>query len=112
MIDTAGIMFGGLNAVLRLILLGMVVMILIQRHEAFSRLERGGLGLMGGSAFMTIPVVLDINASGTPFDDWATCLLPLGCVVFIAGRWLRVRAHSVRNAWAVDEARRHFEGKR
>lgn len=112
MIDTAGMLFVCANVVLRFVLTCQIAGILVQYHDALNRVERGGLGLVGGSSFLTIPVVIDINRSGTPFDLWASCLMSLGCVMFILGRGMRLRKHASANDVMRERAKHYLEGKK
>lgn len=100
-----------LSALLRLTLTVLVTYKLARWGHMLNQVERAGLGFIGGSAFMTIPVILDRYREGTPFDVWAGMLFTLGVTLYLLGRLSRHIRHERRNAEAVEQARRHFGGK-
>lgn len=101
------------SAALRLLLTAMTVLLLTHRQlaDVFNRRERIGLGLLGGSGFMTIPVILDVNKEGTPFDVIAGLAFSLGAIVFLWGFTDRKLGHARRNQEQIEAAERHFAGK-
>lgn len=99
------------SAFLRFSLTALVVYKLGWWGHMLNQMERVGLGLMGGSAFMTIPVILDTHKDGTPFDVWAGILFTLGVITYLMGRLSRHIKHEKRNGDAIKQARAHFAGK-
>lgn len=99
------------SAFLRCVLTMLVVYKLLWWGHMLNHLERIGLGLVGGSAFMTIPVILDAHKDGTPFDVWAGIVFTVGVIMYLIGRLSRHIKHEKRNAEALKQARGHFAGK-
>lgn len=92
-----------LNIAGRLLLTGIVVYKLARFREMMIPVERVGLGMMGGGSFLTVPVIVERQAS--PFDGWAITLLTVGAVVFLIGRTWRDRRHQKANEAMVNMAR-------
>lgn len=84
-------------AALRLCLTILVIYKLMRWGHMLITIERVGLGIMGGSAFMTVPVILDAKRYGTPFDTWAGVLFTLGVTLYLAGRLSRHIRHERAN---------------
>lgn len=70
--------------------------------------ERFGMGLAGGSAFLTIPAVWDLP--GNPFDKWSTTLFSAGILIYFIGRMSRHMRHARNNALANEAAEKHLRG--
>lgn len=87
--------FDYLNVLGRLLLTALVVYKLAQFRDHMIGMERVGLGMMGGGSFLTIPIILD--RYNNPFNGWATSLLTIGAVIFLAGRTWRDRRHAKAN---------------
>ncbi len=96
----------------RFLLTGLIVYGLREYRDGLEWGERLGMGMIGGSAFLTIPVVLDLGKNGTPFDVWAGTVLVLGCLIFIRSRQIRLARHSKANAAMVDQAIAHGRRKK
>ncbi len=90
----------------------MVVYLLIKLGHILNFRERLGSGIMGGCGFLTIPVILDVNKTGTPFDVIAGLAFSVGAILFFWGFIDRKTGHERRNRQAVIEAERHLAGKR
>lgn len=75
----------------------LILNALVKFNEGLELLERGGMGVVGGAFLMTIPVVLDVDKNGTPFDSWAGTLLAIGILMFIVGRLRKLRRHDRAN---------------
>ena len=99
------------SAFLRFLLTLLVTYKLARWGHMLNQTERCGLGLIGGSSFMTIPVILDRYKDGTPFDVWAGLLFTLGVTLYLLGRLSRHVRHEKRNLDAVEQAREHFARK-
>lgn len=100
-----------LSAALRLLLTIVLARMLMRLGDILNWRERLGAGVMGGSGFLTIAVILDRYRGGTPFDVWAGLLFSLGAVVFFWGFIDRKLGHERRNAEAVRQAKRHLAGR-
>ena len=94
-------------ASLRLCLTALVIYKLLRWGHMLIKIERFGLGIIGGSAFMTVPVILDAHKEGTPFDTWSGTLFTFGVALYLAGRLSRhIRHERANNALvAQHEAR-------
>ncbi len=90
----------------------MVVYLLIKLGHILNFRERLGAGMIGGCGFLTIPVILDIHKTGTPFDIIAGLAFSVGAALFFWGFISRKTGHERRNRQAVIEAERHLAGKR
>lgn len=62
-------------------------------HEKFTPIERVGMGILGGSMVLSIG---PLWVSNSPFEDWSSGLLRLGCAIYFVGRMTR---HKYNN-WA------------
>jgi hypothetical protein len=98
-----------LNSLLRVTLTALLAFKLIYFGDMLNRIERLGMGMMGGASFLTVALIIDVHKEGTPFDGWATTLLTLGAIIYFGGRLSRHRRHRRANAIAIEDARRHFE---
>lgn len=99
------------SATLRFFLTVLVAYKLARWAQMLNLTERFGLGLIGGSAFMTIPVILDRYKEGTPFDVWAGLIFTMGVTLYLLGRLSRHIRHERRNLETVQHARDHFARK-
>ena len=99
------------NIVFRAALTALMAYILIAFGHSLTRMERFGMGITGGSSFLTIALIADVRKIGTPFDGWSPSLLTLGVIVFVTGRLLRFRKHQRNNAAAVEAAAQHLKGR-
>ncbi len=99
------------SAFLRCVLTTLVIYKLLWWGHMLNHLERIGLGLVGGSAFMTIPVILDAHRDGTPFDVWAGIVFTVGGIAYLLGSLSRHIKHERRNNEALEQARAHFTGR-
>lgn len=100
-----------MSAVLRLVLTALITYKLLFWAHMLNQCERIGLGMMGGSGFLTIPVILDAHKEGTPFDTWAGMLFTIGVITYLCGRLSRHIRHQRQNAAALEQARGHFARK-
>jgi uncharacterized membrane protein YgdD (TMEM256/DUF423 family) len=71
-------------------------------------IQRLGLGLIAGSALLTVPVIIDNGRNGTPFDVWSGIFLSVGILVFAWGCMVRLYGHEWNNAAANRAAERHL----
>jgi len=76
------------------------------RPQAFTLMERIGMGVLGAGMILTVGPIM--STTPTPFEDWSGTLLRLGCAVYFLGRLMK---HRHNNAAAVRQARRHLESK-
>lgn len=104
--------FAIISAAARAGLALMVVYLLIKLGHILNFRERLGAGIMGGCGFLTIPVILDINRQGTPFDVVAGLAFSVGAILFFWGFIDRKTGHERRNREAVRQAEHHLAGKR
>ncbi len=95
--------FDYMNVLGRLMLTVLTIYKLSQFRDHMITLERIGLGMMGGGSFLTIPIIIDQH--NNPFNGWATSLLTVGAVIFIAGRTWRDRRHAKANEALIAQAR-------
>lgn len=102
-------LFDYLNVLLRLTVTIIAVYKLSLFRDHMIALERAGLGMMGGGSFITIPII--VSQHDNPFSGWATSILTLGAVLFLAGRTWRDRRHEQANAQAIREAREHLKSR-
>lgn len=97
------------NMAVSIILTMMVSWALVRFGEGMIEVERLGLGLIGGSSFMTLaPIYGSVYQIETPFDQWSGILLRVGCLIFAIGRVVRIYRHQLRNQAQVDAARAHL----
>lgn len=99
------------NAVLRLALTIVLSVELARYPEMLNRSERLGIGIMGGTCFLTIPVIIN-GGNGTPFEGWASTLFTFGALVYFCGRMTRLARHSLANAKMRREAVKHLNRRR
>jgi hypothetical protein len=95
-----------INSIGRVLLTVVVVVKVTRFGETLNKVERAGLGFMGGGSLLTVPVIWDMQHS--PFLDWSTTLITYGALMFIAGRTWRDWGHEWRNRMGVEQARRHL----
>ncbi len=102
------------SAILRAVIAGLAAFMLTHRElgNILNRRERWGGGIVGGCGFLTIPVILDVNKAGTPFDTVAGLAFSVGMILFMWGFIDRKLGHAKRNAEAVEQARQHFAGSK
>lgn len=98
-----------LTSLFRVILMMILAYKLVAFRDQLKPVERLGMGLTAGSAFLTIPAVWDLP--GNPFDKWATALFSFGVMLYFIGRMSRHRRHARNNALANEAAARHFRAK-
>lgn len=99
------------SAALRLLLTVVLTRMLMRLGHILNWRERFGAGVMGGTGFLTVPVILDLHNHGTPFDTWAGFAFSLGAVIFFWGFIDRKLGHERRNEEAVKQARQHMGRK-
>lgn len=100
------------NMAVSIILTLSVSWALVRFGEAMNELERLGLGLIGGSSFMTLaPIYGAVYRIDTPFDQWSGVILKVGCIVFAVARTVRIYRHELRNDAQIKVAREHLESR-
>lgn len=102
-----------ISALLRAVLVGITVFMLTHPdlRDVLNRRERIGGGITGGCGFLTIPVILDVQSAGTPFDVIAGLAMSIGVILFLWGFLDRKLGHARRNRAAVEQATQHFARK-
>lgn len=108
---TAVILFAMLNSAFRLAVTGILIYKLFHFRETFNQWERAGMSIAAGTSFLTIPVIFDINKTGTPMDGWAATAFTFGVMVYFIGRLLRLRAHATNNEAMNARAREHLRDR-
>jgi hypothetical protein len=99
------------SATLRVLLILIIVRLITRLERVLSWREKTGAGIMGGSGFLTLAVILDVHKEGTPFDVWAGLLFSLGASLFFWGFMDRKLGHERRNDEAKEQARLHLAGR-
>jgi hypothetical protein len=99
------------SAALRLSLTALITYKLIWWGHMLNQIERCGLGLMGGSGFLTVAVIADAHKEGTPFDVWAGLLFTAGVGIYLIGRLSRHIRHEKRNAEMAAQGKAYRAGK-
>jgi hypothetical protein len=102
-------MFIACNAAGRVLVSMLIAYKLIRFHDMLNPAERFGLGICGGTVFLTIPVVFASGNYRTPFDDWASMLFTFGFLIYLASRTTRHVRHQRNNDLAAKAARLHAE---
>lgn len=77
---------------------GIMVIVAIKLtvwHHCFNLLERVGLGLAGGAAFLTIPTLW--HWQDNPFEGWANAAFSWGVFLYLCGRMRRHYVHRRNN---------------
>jgi hypothetical protein len=100
------------NTIARLALTLFIAVAIDIYADDLNKTERVGLGLLGGSSFMTIgPIWGSYQRVQTPYDQWSGFLMTMGCLIFAGGRMWRLHRHRLRNRRARDEARQYLAGR-
>ncbi len=101
------------SAVLRAVIAGLAAFMLTHRElgQILNKRERWGAGIVGGCGFLTIPVILDVNKVGTPFDTVAGLAFSVGMILFMWGFIDRKLGHARRNAQSLEQARDHLRAR-
>lgn len=105
------LMLAVLSAMTRAALILLLYSVVTQFRDILSWKERWGCGGMGGSGFMTIAVIMDVEKQGTPYDTWAGFVFSISAILFFWGFAERKRGHERRNASAVAQAKTHLAGR-
>lgn len=98
------------NIVFRACIVLVVVVKLAGFWNTYRLGQRIGLGLIGGCALMTIPVILDGPAS--PFAEWAGAVFSFGVLAYAGGGLLRNLKHSRANQQQIAHAKAHLGGRK
>lgn len=102
------ILFAALNSAFRLAVTAILVFKLFCFRDTFNQLERAGMSIAAGTSFLTIPVIFDLNKTGTPMDGWAGTAFTFGVLIYFIGRMTRLRAHAAANDEMNRQAREHL----
>ena len=90
----------------------MLACAVVMFNHWLTKLERLGMGIMGGTGLMTVPVIYYTALhQETPYDGWAASLFTLGAITFFAGWMHRKWRHDVNNRAQIQIAREHFRNK-
>jgi hypothetical protein len=100
-----------LAAALRACLVLVAIYVLNRFHDILWFREKIGIGILAGSGFLTLPVILDFDKRGTPYDTWAGLAFSLGTLIFFWGFIDRKLGHERRNTAAIRAARRHLTAR-
>ena len=108
---TVAIIFAALNSLFRLAVTGILIYKLFNYRDTFNQWERAGMSIAAGTSFLTIPVISDVNKTGTPMDGWAATMFTFGVMIYFIGRMIRLKAHAVANDRMNRQAREHLREK-
>lgn len=102
-----------LNCLLSILLSVMIGFSVVWFEHWLTKVERIGMGIMGGSALLRVPgIYFASQGVATPYDGWASCLFMVGAVVFFSGWMYRKRVHDLANGRAVKIAAEYDRRKR
>lgn len=99
-----------LNVLFRAFIVLVVMVKLTGFWNTYRLGQRIGLGLIGGCALMTIPVILEGPTS--PFAEWAGAVFSFGVLAYAGGGLLRNVKHSRANEAQKAVARAHLGGRK
>lgn len=94
------------NAVLSVIVFGVLGYKLLVLPDGFSFWERLGMGMIGGGCLLTIGPILWTEP--TPYEEWAASLLRVGVAIYFISRMLK---HHHANRAMVRQARQYKRDK-
>jgi hypothetical protein len=83
------------NIALSAVVFAILFFKLMAHFDQFNSAERIGMGLLGAAMIMNIGPLLMIHGGpfhcheATPFDDWGSTMLRLGCAIYFVGRMIR-----------------------
>lgn len=97
-----------LNCLLALAVTVAMVWMLVRWQDGLNVVQRVGCGLIGGSSFLIIPPILDLEHQGTPFDLWPSVIFRLGILCYSGGAIWRRYGHEWNNAKMRRQADAHF----
>ena len=97
------------NSFERVAVLALTCVAVTKYRHMFLRVERIGLGLMGGCGFLTIGVIWESQDS--PFDGWASSFFTFGAVLFLSGMLLRKGRHDRANQIMIKQYEARKKGK-
>ncbi len=95
----------------RFVLTCLMTFGLVYFADVLSKGERLGMGMIGGSSFLTIAIIADTRKIGTPFDVWSPSILTYGVIVFCASRIWRFHKHRRANERMKEASARYYEEK-
>jgi uncharacterized membrane protein YesL len=98
-----------IHSILRLALMALSIGAITKYRNMFILLERIGLSMMGGCAFLTIDVIW--MREDSPFDGWATSMFTLGGVLFLTGLLYRKNKHQLANERQVRQSRAYLKAR-
>ena len=93
-----------INIVCRLGIAAICVVKLWAYFDLYKPLERLGIGIAGGCAFMTIGVFF--TGARSPFAEWASALFTVGVLLYFTSRLERQIRHSAANRAHLRERNR------
>lgn len=94
-----------LKVVAIVLLVGALLYKLVVKIDAFTPMERWGMGLIAAGAIM---VIGPITFKPSPFDDWAMTLMLIGNAIYFIGREFR---HRYANWEATRRARQILQDR-
>ncbi len=83
------------HSLIRIVLTLIVIVKVTRFATTLNRVERFGLGMMGGCGLLTVNVIWERQQS--PYDGWAGTLFSFGAILFLFGRTLRDWKHQRAN---------------
>ncbi len=99
-----------LNAVGGVCVAGVLVVMLVKFPDQFRKVERIGMGLLGGTLILRIGPVMSYPET-TPFSDWSPALMIVGLFMMNAGRLKRLIRHDRANQRAIDSAEQYLKAR-
>lgn len=95
------------NVLARIGVAAIVIIKLTKFRDLHRGGERVGLGIAGGCAILTIPVIWEGQAS--PFAGWAGAMFAVGILIYFSGRLVRQFRHDRANVRSVSAAKAHVQ---
>lgn len=98
------------SAIFGVTVAALLVVKLTMFPEQFKRIERIGMGLVGGTMILRIGPIVS-SPETTPFSDWSTTLMTFGLVLMHWGRLARLIRHARIGTLAKDAAEAHLRAR-
>jgi multisubunit Na+/H+ antiporter MnhG subunit len=88
----------------------LLVFKLVMFPDQFNRVERIGMGLVGGTMILRVGPLMS-SPETNPFSNWSTFVMTVGLVMMHWGRLARLIRHARRNTLAADAATAHLKAR-